>query len=725
MVAAAVAAAAQSRPPLGIDQAVTLRAIAGRYDVTRNGRMVAYAVVDPARRNGPEEAASVFLANGTFSEAVGSDVLVTDIEQRTTTDLTAGVGNSWGAAWSPDGAVLAFYSDRDGAPRLWQWDRRTQGAQRVSPVLTRSSFVDHLAWTPDGKRLLTLVSADSDGTGARAVMAADVALMDVATGAVQRLTQGDSVRWAEPSPDGTRVAYTAARGVRSRGYGLLYDIVVVDIRTGASRILLSSCTLAGPEGEKFSAAWSPDSRRLAFIIEGDHPADQLDATTGRLVIAAADGPASTRVVDGPSPISESVAPVWTSDGRSVLIAGGGTVWRVAAADGAVSRVAALPRRDIRGFLLTRDHGRVAWSLPGTHAIVVVVRDTVRLTEGFVAVDLVTGHTSSLFEASIHLGGQGAVLPPQLAAVGGGRVVFASQSARAPTDLWLTGAGGSSGAWRAPAQLTKLNPQLDPAVMGESRVVAWQARDGSPHRGLLLLPSDYARGKRYPLVVWVYQRSLGYGNMFGWWGGFYNMQLLATRGYALLYPDIDWHRSAPMTGVVDDVVPGIDTLVRLGIADSARVGVFGQSSGGYNVLALSVTAASRFAAAVDMAGPASMFSMYFGQYPGPGEPKWPMEQMGLGGTPWQMRDRYVNNSPLFFLDRVTAPLLLIYGTADRIVTADGDAVALALKDLGRTFEYARYDGEGHSGDLFAPEHRRDAWRRVLAWFGTYLRNPMNQ
>jgi dipeptidyl aminopeptidase/acylaminoacyl peptidase len=94
---------------------------------------------------------------------------------------------------------------------------------------------------------------------------------------------------------------------------------------------------------------------------------------------------------------------------------------------------------------------------------------------------------------------------------------------------------------------------------------------------------------------------------------------------------------------------------------------------------------------------------------------------MRSTPWERRDRYVENSPYFYLDRVTTPLLLIHGSEDDATPVYGSRETFtALRRLGKAVEYVEYDGAPHNMLQSAPQHQRlDYYRRILDWFDTYL------
>jgi dipeptidyl aminopeptidase/acylaminoacyl peptidase len=177
---------------------------------------------------------------------------------------------------------------------------------------------------------------------------------------------------------------------------------------------------------------------------------------------------------------------------------------------------------------------------------------------------------------------------------------------------------------------------------------------------------------------------------------------------------------PMQDIAGTVLPGINRVVELGIADPERVGVIGGSYGGYSTLALLVQS-PRFAAAVAVASPANLFT-YYAQLPREGEPNVSWLETGqgrMGGNPWELRTRYTENSPFFYLDRVKTPVLLVHGTADVAVPViESDAVYVALWRLGKEVEYARYAGEGHGG--WSRTNSLDYVQRTLEWFERYLR-----
>ena len=179
----------------------------------------------------------------------------------------------------------------------------------------------------------------------------------------------------------------------------------------------------------------------------------------------------------------------------------------------------------------------------------------------------------------------------------------------------------------------------------------------------------------------------------------------------------------MSDIAKAVLPGINKVVEMGIADPGRLGIMGHSFGGYSTLSVIVQTA-RFRAAIEASGFGDTIGEYgamgaagtaFGtavQERGPGS---------LGGTPWQERDKYIENSPVLYLDRVETPLLIIHGAEDQIVASFlADELFVDLRRLGKKVEYAKYVGEDHSPVDWAYANQMDFSNRIIAWFDEHLK-----
>jgi dipeptidyl aminopeptidase/acylaminoacyl peptidase len=299
-------------------------------------------------------------------------------------------------------------------------------------------------------------------------------------------------------------------------------------------------------------------------------------------------------------------------------------------------------------------------------------------------------------------------------------VYFSEDSQHPADLWMLSGAGSTN-----HRLTDLNPQFEKQEMGKVRLVHWLSDDGEPLQGALLLPADYREGNRYPLLVFVYGGSRLSNNLnrfgLGYVGAF-NMQLFATRGYAVLLPDSPQRLGTPMLDLVKTVLPGVNKVIEMGIADGGRLGVMGHSNGGYGTLGL-IVQTTRFKAAVVLDGDGDLLSFY-GQMGKDGTAYGTSivehGQNALGGTPWEMRDRFVENSPFFYLDRIETPLLLVHGSNDTAVAPFlADQIFVGLRRLGKEVKYARYEGEGHAPYYWRFTNQADFCQRMIEWFDSHL------
>lgn len=755
IVLASLVLAADSAPvkPLEISDAVLANAfhVQGRPAFSPDSRTVAYTVCDPRRKKASaEDKEGIFATKGSAYLSMGCDVWTIPVDGGAARNLTEARGNSWGPSWSPDGKLLAFYSDRGGHPQIWLWDVRSGKSRVLSPEPTRTFLgLTVPVWTPDSKRLVVRLhpegmtdaelEAPSPATmageapdkepGSTVViyrskpaseekkgasepsdvprrLLADLAIVDVATGRAQRIAPRAATLGVFMSPDGARLAYLVSRGRRSpSSVNADNDLVIHDLSTGASKVLVGGVQ----QGFGTGVSWSPDGQSLAYF-------SGLGYETADCYVVSVGG-GDPRKLEAPKELyrSDYLAPLWDSAGRSIYVVGENRVYR---ADPATGKAAPLtPDLGKRVFeVLQTTAGDRVWSPDGS-SLYVSRRDEGTKKAIVTKVDLSSGKTETLREEA---GSIGRVFDTPLVSPDGRRVVYVYENAGVSADLWVAGVD-----FRDPRRLTHINPQLDAYTFGQSRLIEFHNVDGKPLHAALLLPAGYEEGKRYPTLVFVYPQDWGSETVYRFGlGGFpaYNLQMLATRGYVVLQPDVPTGKGTILADLVKSVMPAIDRAAALGVVDSDRLAVTGQSAGGYATLGI-VTQTTRFRAAIMNAGFGDLTGFYGAMSLETGEGVWIpwLETLtgGMGAGPWDAPQAYVQNSPIYQLNRVETPMIIEAGGADSAIVPFSDQVYAGLKRLGKDVTYLRYGGEGHV--LAAQANLIDYWKRVIRFLDAHLKS----
>lgn len=763
--------AAQGIPlrALTVEDVIGLRNVGGRHPVrlSADGRLAAYAVQDPARVAETSETLGFF--SGTTPSGVpwgftGYDVWVTDVRTGEATRISGGGGTGWGPVWSPDGDRLAFYSDRSGVVGLWVWERRGGDARQVGRVMPSPSYeFQTVQWSPDGTRLILrafpegttfdveepgdrpsdrarreaprvrVFETRGDETAAPNAAAAvheeervDLVLVAVRGGTSRVLATEGDIRGYWFSPDGSRVAYTRSQldGRSPTAYGPMMDLVVVSLDSGERTVVAPEIYL----GYGISVRWSPDGAWLAYLTNVPRTPEGHVSTAavltpeerGDLFVVGPDGAALRLLTPGEHvPFGTKYgAPVWTPDSRSMYVLGGSSLWRVDLNGDAPEEVVTLAGHEPHGILGPAGSSGY-WSPDGGASMMLFARDTATHQARLLRVKLEAGAVERVRSDDAIYGTAGFTFD---VSADGATAVMTRQDARRPYDIWSLDADGES------RRLTNVNPSLDAVALGPTRMVQWTDADGRKLRGALLLPPDYRQGTRVPMIVWVYASMRGSQqiNRFGLWSNdTYNLQMFASRGYAVFWPDIPMRgKGMPMEDVAVAVLPGVDRVIEMGIADPDRLGVMGQSGGGYTTLSM-VVQTNRFKAAVMAAGFGNLTS-FAGMMSPRGTTSWQSYLTGTLGMPWppsSHTEAYVANSPLFFLDRVTAPLMIQAGGADTSVQDfASEEVYIGLKNLGKEAVYLNYPTADHV--VTSPENLRDFWARVIDWFEKHFEKPVS-
>lgn len=279
-------------------------------------------------------------------------------------------------------------------------------------------------------------------------------------------------------------------------------------------------------------------------------------------------------------------------------------------------------------------------------------------------------------------------------------------------------------FKNPIQISDANPQQSEYNWGTSELVSWTSLDGIELSGILIKPENFDPNKKYPMIVNFYEKSAdGVFNHRAPSAGrsTINYSFYTSRGYLIFNPDVHYRIGYPGESAFNCVIPGITALIDKGFVDKDNIGAQGHSWGAYQIAYL-VTKTDIFKAAETGAVVANMVSAYGGIRWWSGlvrQFQYEHTQSRIGGTPWEYPTRYYDNSPIYNVDKINTPLLIMHNDADgHVPWYQGIEWFTALRRLGKPSWFLNYNDEPHWP--LKLQNRKDFNIRMAQFFDHYLK-----
>ena len=705
------------------------------YSLTKDGKALVYAV-----------SGSKSVPNGMYVVSPG--------ENAPPAALLSGSGKYEKVAWDEDQIRLAFLSNRgDGGAQasaaqfsLYTWDRRASAAEKVlsdkSPgvpqgwtISSKASLaiakggtriflgtaprhestyastntpeddrvsVDLWSWRDDYIQPMQKIRAKTEHARSyRAVYDVEAKqFVQLADSAMNDLLPSDDGKFAIGNDD------RAYRRLEEYD-GNYYDSYVVDTRTGKRKLVVAK--------HPNRVTWSPDSRHAIYFNGKDWIAiSTADARVTNLT-AKLGASFANEQNDTPGLADSYRLGGWTRDGRSVMLYDRYDIWQCAP-DGsaALNLTQGAGRKSRLQFRIVRfetDDPQSRWIDVSKPLLLRAENEKTRDT-GFYQTSIgANAPPRKLLFAAKNLA------PPIKAANANVYVTAASTFSEYP-DLLVT-----DGDFRELNKVSNANPQLAGLLWGTAELVQFNNVDGVSLQATLYKPANFDPKKKYPMVVYVYERLTQNVHNFIEPRP-YNVispSLYASNGYLVLEPDIVYKVGYPGQSALNCVLPAVQSVVDQGFVNENAIGIQGHSWGGYQI-AYMITRTNRFRAAAAGAPVADMISAYDGIRWGPGIPRqfqYERTQSRIGGSVWEYPLRYIENSPIFAADRVNTPLLMMHNDADDAVPwYQGIEYYLALRRLNKEVYMFTYNGEPHN--LRRRANQKDYALKMQQYFDHWLK-----
>jgi dipeptidyl aminopeptidase/acylaminoacyl peptidase len=273
------------------------------------------------------------------------------------------------------------------------------------------------------------------------------------------------------------------------------------------------------------------------------------------------------------------------------------------------------------------------------------------------------------------------------------------------------------------RVTRLNPFQDDYLWGRAELIEFENEHGRRLQGALFYPAGYQPGRQYPMITFVYETRSWTVHTYVAPSERdpYNPTVWTGQGYFVFQPDIVYRERQPGVSAVEAIVPAVRKVLDTGMVDPARVGLIGDSWGGYQAVFVP-TQTDMFAAAVAGAPLTELISKYLSIYWNTGDTDARMFEINQGRMevpPWEDLDAYMANSPVFHIERLDTPLLVAFGDEDGAVDwHQGIILYNAARRAGKDLVLLVYQGENHG--LARRGNQIDYHRRVNEWFAHFLK-----
>ena len=700
----------------------------------------------------PDDGRQLIFAVGAHDTAKNGVFLAKPSDPAAPAPLLDGKGKYAKLTWDENQTQLVFLSDRDDAAarqpkwKLYRWDRGTSPAAPLAGADTpgfRKEFVvsdrGTLSFSKDGTRVFFAVAPPAPEKKDAPDAAADdtKAVVDLWSykddyvqpiqkvraerdrnrtfTAAYLIPEKKVVQLADPllgevtpSESPQFVLGTDDREYRPMAdYDERYiDSYVVDAVTGQRTLVAKK--------SRGTLTWSPNGRYLLTFDGKDWWT--ISVPDGKKTNLTASLPAKffNEDTDTPSTPGPYGNGGWTKDGKSILLYDRFDIWRVSPdGSGAKNMTAGYGRaHDLRlRYVRTEaENPRERWIDPA--------RPVMLQAESLKTFD------TGFFRASLD-GGEPRVLtmgPRTLSvpvkAKDADVYLLTAQTFNEFPDLVVT-----DGSFKELRKVSDANPQKKDLLWGTAELVHFKNGDGVPLTGALYKPENFDPKKKYPMLVYIYERLSQNVNRFVDPRPSHNINFsyYTSNGYLVFTPDIVYTTGFPGQSAMKSVLPGVQSIVDKGFVDENAIGIQGHSWGGYQI-AYMVTQTNRFRAVAAGAPVANMISAYDGIRWGTGLPRqfqYERTQSRIGGSIWQYPTRFIENSPIFWADRVQTPVMLLHNDGDDAVPwYQGVEFYLALRRLGKEVYLFDYNGEPHG--LRKRPNQKDYTIRLQQYFDHYLK-----
>jgi dipeptidyl aminopeptidase/acylaminoacyl peptidase len=483
------------------------------------------------------------------------------------------------------------------------------------------------------------------------------------------------------------------------------DYYLVNTGTGERKMMAQG--IRHPIGD------SPDSRHFLFLKDGLLWISRFE--DGKTLNISEKAGASFFDADDDHPDEKPPYGIagWTLDGKTLIVNHKYDLWMLPL-DGSVPKnitMGAGDRNEIRFRYVSFDRGER--SIDATKPLLLSAYGEWTKKAGFYSLKIGSEPHMLVFEDR--------AFGMPLKARSADKYLFTRESFVEFPDFYVSGPDFAN-----PKKITDANPQQSEYAWGNRVLIDYANSRGQKLQATLTLPAGYEKGKRYPMVVYFYEKMSQQHHRYSMptYDDRPHMSAYASDGYLVLQPDIVYVIGRPGSSALDCVTSAIKKVIELGYADPQHIGLQGHSWGGYEA-GFIATQTDMFACIVSGAGPSSILVEFNQIFKGSGNNNnsyYERSQGRMGTNPWKDPELFISQSAIQQATKITTPLLLLHGTEDGSVDwIESLEYYNAARRLGKNIIFLSYPGEPHH--LAKEENQKDFLTRMKQYFDHYLKESL--